>query len=347
VKKHILNALAICCFINPVLGAPSLAATYDNPNARDILILTKWFEGEFDSSEQVWFEKFDAAKVPEDRRVERLHAWNKRLDLPEFGDHVFYVEEYMNNDPEEIVRQRFVVFEPDLQESSIRMKQGFFKNAKKVLGGKNLDRIKAKDIFFIDTCDVFWKRKAGQFEGKMKAKECVFGEGELRRYSVHDLTLSENEFWRTDSTYLVSDGSFYKGNLAGFPTKMRKADRFVCDVSFKPENTDGMSFTEVREKTENVHGKSIHSEGGTFVATRSYDGQEFEYLMREKEYPFYSERPNFIYFSMRKKGDPYSIAYTVSDLNSRRIGGQFGDYGFQCHREGYTFNQSLELLDNQ
>lgn len=333
--------------LSAALVRPAHSAGYDDSNARDLIILTKWFEGEFDSSEQIWFEKFDAAKVPEEMRAQRLHTLHKRIDVPKFGDHVFYVEEYANNDPAEIIRQRFVVFESDLDAGAIRMRQGFFKDSKHVLGAKNLKNIQSEDLFFLDECDVFWKRRAGQFEGAMKPRACEFGEGETRRYSVHDLILSENSYWRIDATYLVSDDSFHIGNRAGHPTKMRKADRFSCDVSFKPENTQGMSFTDVREKTENVRGNSIHSEGGTFIAVRSYDGKEFEYLMREKEYPFYDERPNFIYFSLREKGSPYSIAYTVSDLNSRRIGGQFGDFGFQCNREGYTFDQSLELLNNQ
>lgn len=195
IKSLFLTATVISCTVTAcsIAAVSAQAASYDDPNARDLLILTKWFEGEFDSSEQIWFEKFEAANVAEEDRLERLHVLNKRIDLPEFGDHVFYVEEYSNNDPEEIVRQRFVTFAPDIEAGAIRMRQGFFKDSKKMLGAKNLDDIKAKDLFFLDTCDVFWKRRAGQFEGKMKEKECVFGKDDKRRYSVHDLTLSENE----------------------------------------------------------------------------------------------------------------------------------------------------------
>jgi hypothetical protein len=164
---------------------------------------------------------------------------------------------------------------------------------------------------------------------------------------VHDLTLSEDAYWRTDSTYLVSDDSFHKGNKAGRPSQMLKANRFICDVTFKPENTEGMSFLEIRENSQSTKGNSIHSQGGTFVVKREFDGKEFEYLMREKQYPFYAERPEFIYFSMREKGEPYSLSYNVVDLNSRRIGLQAGDFGYNCYREGYTFDESIEQLNKQ
>jgi len=316
------------------------AAEVKDPFARDIKILTDWFEGEFDNSEQLWFERFEAAKVPEEERSERIHTTHIRLDMSEVGKHVFYVEEYMDHDPENVIRQRFVTFESDLDENAIRMKQGFIKNGKSYYGAKNLDKIKKGSVTFLDTCDVFWQRSANQYEGKMKAKECVFGEGDERRYSVHDMTLSEDKYWRTDATFLVADDSFYKGTVIGRPTQMRKANRFNCEVTFRPEDAS-LSFEEFRAQTQEIKNLSIHSEGGTFEAIRESDGKKFTYLMREKEYPFYPERPEFIYFSVKEEGANRSSIFTVNDIDSRRLGGQFGGIAAFCHREGYTFQESL------
>jgi len=321
-------------------------AAGEDPFIRDIKILTDWFEGEFDNSEQLWFERFDAAQIPEDKRVDRLHTTHVRLDMPDVGDHVFYVEEYADNDPDNMIRQRFVTFSSDADENAIRMKQGFIKNGKRFYGIKNLEGIKYSDVTFLDTCDVFWHRRADQYEGKMKPKACVFGEGDKRRYSVHDLTLSKTKYWRADSTYLVSDDSFYKGNLPGQASQMRKANRFTCEVSFRPEDPS-LSFEEFRAQTQEIKGLSIHSEGGEFEAIRESDGAKFTYLMREKEYPFYEDRPEFIYFSVKQEGANRSSIYTVNDIDSRRLGGQFGGLGAFCHRVGYNFQESLEVLDNQ
>lgn len=331
-----------------VLSAPHLAYAADakDPFTRDIKILTNWFEGEFDNSEQLWYENFEAAKVPEEQKAERIHTTHLRLDMPDVGEHVFYVEEYIDHDPTNIIRQRFVIFESDLDAHAIRMKQGFIKSGKKFHGAKNLEKIKLRDVSFIDGCDVFWHRRANQYEGQMKPKACVFGEGDLRRYSVHDMTLSDDKYLRVDSTYLVSDDSFHKGNRADRPYEMRKANRFNCEVSFRPEDPN-LSFEEFRAQTQEVKGLSIHSEGGTFTVKRESDGAEFTYLMREKEYPFYAERPEFIYFSIKQEGANRSSAFTVNDIDSRRLGVQSGGLGAFCHRIGYTFDESLELLDSQ
>ena len=82
------------------MAAAAAAAPENDPFARDLLVLTDWFEGEFDNEEQRWFQADPRSNTPEDERHVRVHATHKRIEAPEFGEHVFYVEEYTNNDPE-------------------------------------------------------------------------------------------------------------------------------------------------------------------------------------------------------------------------------------------------------
>lgn len=335
--------IAVSLLIGLTLACSAQAADTYDPFARDIQILTNWFEGEFDNSEQLWFENFSDAQIADADKSKRLHTTHMRLDLPDLGDHIFYVEEYVDDDPANIIRQRLVTFESDVQENAIRMKQGFFKEAASALGGKNLTSISKDDLFFLNSCDVFWTREGGQFKGGMKPKSCIFGDGDKRRYSVHDMILSEDNYWRVDSTYLLSNDSFYMGNKPSLPSQMKRAHRFICDVTFRPEDMT-LSFEAFREQTQKISGLSIHSQGGSFEVIRDSDGQSVTFLMREKEYPFYSERPDFIYFSAKEEGANRSTMYTVNDIKSRRLGGQMGGLGFDCYREGYTFRESHEQL---
>lgn len=125
---------------------------------------------------------------------------------------------------------------------------------------------------------------------------------------------------------------------------MRKANRFTCDVTFRPDVMT-LSFDEFRAQTQEVNNLSIHSEGDSFNVTRESDGTSFTYLMREKEYPFYAERPEFIYFSVKEDGANRSTVFTVNDIASRCLGGQFGSLGFHCHRDGYEFMESNDIID--
>ena len=314
------------------------AAGEEDPFARDLLILTSWFEGEFDNEEQRWFQADPRSATPEEDRHVRLHTTHKRINAPEFGDHVFYVEEYTENKPEQVFRQRLVIFSSAPESGVIRMQQGFFHNTERFLGTQHksgfFDDLKISDAFFLDECDVYWKRVAGQFQGGMRPKACVFGEGAVRRYSVHNLYLSANKYWRVDSTFLVADDTLHIGMPVNKPFELRRVKTFTCNFTFDPRGSSAQGTTGLR----------LHSQGGSFDVKRERDGQEFTVLMRDKEYPYYSTRPDFIYFSIRKKGELASVVFTVNDPDSRLLGVNTGEILASCYRDGYEFRESLEQL---
>ena len=310
----------------------------EDPFARDLKIITEWFEGEFDNEEQLWFQW--RSGVPEDDRHLRLHVIHKRWDAPQFGEHVFYVEEYKENDPDDIVRQRIVIFSSDPEENAIRMRQGFFRDQDAVKGAhfnpSLLEDITEEDVFFMDVCDVFWQRKADQFEGAMKPKACKLGAGGgPPRYSVHNLTLSANKYWRVDSSFREDDDTLYIGTPVDEPHEMRRSRIFSCDVYFRG-TLDGGPERGVEHVLEDLR---LHSQGGTILATNPQDGEQYQIMMREKEYNFYADRPDFMYFSLRKPGELMSISFGVHDAASRMLGLNVGWMSAFCHQEGYTFRE--------
>lgn len=339
--SRILNTCAIVLIAGCAnIASTALADTESDPNARDLLILTDWFEGEFDNEEQLWFERDPRSNTPEDDRHQRVHTIHKRMDADQFGEHVFYVEEYSDHDPTNVFRIRIVIFSSDPELGKIRMQQGFFRDVEGVKGAhtdpEKFTSLTPDDVFFLDTCDVYWTRVADQFEGRMNEKTCVFGEGDKRRYSVHNLTLSDRKYWREDLTYLVADDSYYSGTKPGHPTKLRKVDQFLCMMSFRSE--DGV---------QEVHDVPVHSQGGTAEVIRESDGQSFTMMIRQKEYPFYSVRPDFMFFSVRETGEFRSVAYAVTDTDARVVGINSSGIAAHCHRKGYEFRESLAELNAQ
>lgn len=335
--KKRLTKLALGAVIMGI-SIPAQAANDWSPVSLDLELLANWFEGEFDNSDQLWFDRDPRSKTAKEDIHQRLHTTHIRLDKPEFGKYVFYVEEFVDHDPSKIIRQRLVIFSSDHGENAdrvIRMRQGFLKDTKKVRGGKSLNNITEDDLFFLDECDVFWKRDGGQFEAKMKPKACVFGEGEKRRYSVHNMSLSPNRYWRVDTTFLISDNTLHSGVPLDRPIEMKRAHRYDCEITFRDK----------AHPVQKISDLSIHSEGGTAVVKRNSDGQEFEIMLRAKEYPFFNEQPDFLYFSIRKYGEDRAVAFSVSDLHSRRIGFNAGGIVPHCARVGYTFRETLTELD--
>ncbi len=350
---QISKTLLIAALPIAAIASSNAATGANDPFVRDLIILSDWFEGEFDNEEQVWFENYPDMLEEGKEPHGRVHAMHRKVDLPEFGEHVFYVEEYTDNDPTKIFRQRLAVLLSDPEAGGIRMRLGFFRDAEKVKGAyhdpSKLADLTSEDVFFIEdldetsNCDVIWRRNASQFEGQMRERACVFGEGDRRRYSIHDVTLSEDKYWRSDLTRLVSDDSISAGHPEDEPHMLRRALPFVCSGRFfsNPSST----FDDGQTKIQRFSDMRIHSQGGTFTVERESDGQMFEVLMRTKQYPFYSERPDFVYFSVRKEGEKRSDVFTVNDTEARHIGVTLPGMSVYCHRIGYEFNEDPALLD--
>lgn len=322
--------------LTPVLATAQEELPMD-PNARDLLILTDWFEGDFDNEEQRWFHARNGGEG-EPAHV-RMHASHKRIDLPNIGDHVFYIQHHINDDPTDVARQRIGVFisEPGMQ--AIRMKQGFFKDNDRVLNAhldpSKMEGLTEDDIFFIEGCDIYWRRDADQYVANMGPKECVFGEGELRRYSVHRWTLSETKLWLVDSSFLISDDSLHVGLPEDQPFRMRRSKIFHCEVTFRNED---------RSVARTISDVRMHSQGGLVWFDPDENGDVYGIRMRDKEYPFYSERPDFLLFSLQKQGQASMVGYALTDVDARRVGFNLGWALGHCHREGYDFREPLELL---
>jgi hypothetical protein len=308
-----------------------------DPNARDILILTDWFEGEFDNEEQRWFYTRNGGEGEPSHR--RIHAVHKRLDLPQIGEHVFHIQHYLDNDPGKVMRQRIGIFISEPEENTIRMRQGFYKDNDRTrnahLDPSKVEGLTMKDIFFVEGCDLFWVRVADQYVANMKPKACVFGAGELYRYAVHTWTLSASKLWLVDSSFLMSDDSLHVGMPVDQPFRMRRAKIFQCEVIFR--NEDGSVARSIKDIR-------LHSQGGLVWFDPNGNGEVYGIRIRDKEYPFYRERPDFLLFSLLKQGQTRMVGYALTDVDARRVGFSLGWVLGHCHREGYEFREPLETL---
>ncbi len=130
--------------------------------------------------------------------------------------------------------------------------------------------------------------------------------------------------------------SLHVGDSVDDPIRMRRADIFNCEASFRKPN----SF----EIAQNIGPFRLHNQGGKATFTRESDDQGYEVLLRSKEHPFYNTRPDFMYFSVREKGAQRSLVYTVSDTDARILGVNHSGLGVHCYRQGYEFRELLEEL---
>jgi len=300
-----------------------------DPHVRDLKILVKWFEGEFDNDSQIWLEGRRDWQGNSEEKHQRMHAIHTKIENEKIGKHVFYVEEYVDDDVTNITRQRVVSFKTDPEAQGIRMKIYFLKNQKQyVHAHQNMDllnQIDENQLTTLDGCDVIFKRVGEQYHGSMADKACQFGEGALKRYSVHDMIISENQYWRVDRTFLVKNNQFHKGHPNDEPHKMRKASKYVCDVSFHEK-----AYYLPSDKDKHYKEVIIHNQGGIQWLDNPIKGKKYGVQLREKEYPFYEEGSDFFMLRFIEEGKKASEVIVTAEPGVKKISFSIGWASAAC-----------------
>lgn len=203
------------------------------PAERDLTVIAEMLPGTYDNQEQVYFD--GRLGVREEARHERVTTSITKVDLPAFGDYVFFVRDHRNNDPDKPHRLRLYALSADNDEEAVRMKmhyiEGQDKPAKYLNAHVNtslLSGLDPKTSKPLEGCDVFWRREAGQFHGAMKDGACTWewpGKGQV--VTEYHMMLSETALWVRDGT-LASDGSLVTGNPDRVYHKLTRARNFTC-----------------------------------------------------------------------------------------------------------------------
>jgi len=300
-----------------------------NPYARDLVNITKFFEGEFDNDAQLWFQDRRDWPGDESEKHNRIHAIHTKIIAPNIGKHVFYVEEYKDGNSNDIKGQRIVNFKVDVAAGGIRMKIFFLKDKRSIVDGKDAvgayENLTSDDLVSTDGCDIIFKREGDQFVGHIGNKTCQFGEGDETRYSKYKIILSEKKYWRVDQTYFLANDKFHMGHPTDVPYKMRKATPYKCSVGFYEKGY--YSGSENDKRYENI---IIHNQGGMEYFENPMDKKVYGLQLREKEYPFYTEGSDFFMMRFIEKDQTRSTVIVTAEPNAKRLSFSLGWASGSC-----------------
>ena len=162
--------------VAPLAIAQERAPTAQDVLAKDLRVLLDYFPGRYDNDLQVYFD--GELKTPEVERNGRIHSIFSPVTLPAFGPNMFYVEQYSDNDPTKIYRQRLYRFSIDAAEKAIKL-EIFAPSPEQALAIKGAHQDQAKlaglspsTMTLYPGCEVYWRRQEQQFIGTMKPGAC-------------------------------------------------------------------------------------------------------------------------------------------------------------------------------
>ena len=272
-----------------------------------------WRPGVYNNHEQVYFEaeqEVDGAPCQE-----RMHHVFEPADLPAFDEHVFYVQQHLNDDPAQIYRQRIYAFRPDYEASAIRLIIHFPNDVASLVDAHidptKLSSLSPKQTHVLPGCGVFWRRQANHFVGYMTPNACSYVSSETGKRIIFndDLLLTEEALWISDRAQ-DEQGNRVFGHPTGLPHKNRKARRFECLMTAMQR--DG-KWTFRRDL-------NIYDQGGTvWLGTEEEAPQQVRIKMRNLRWPYGNKRPSLFFYAYRPKEDR-AVSSVCADPSAQGIG---------------------------
>ncbi|MEL7537050.1 MAG: chromophore lyase CpcT/CpeT [Pseudomonadota bacterium] len=205
--------------------------------AADFATFLDWFPGRYDNALQV--REQQRAGVSGDERNYRRHSIFRRVDLPAFGNVVFYAEQYRDGDPSKVYRQRIYVLTLDLERDAIRLRVHVPADSAALLGAYRdpalLAELKPSHTRVFAGCDVFWQRRGDRFEGSLEPGKCQFDSAAFgQRVQLEEtLTLFEDALWFADRGVSMS-GEYLFGMKGAEPAKALRARPLICGFAGDP-----------------------------------------------------------------------------------------------------------------
>ena len=280
---------------------------------KDFHTMMAWFPGVYDNQEQVYFEQ--EQEVDEALRHERIHHVYEPVYLPAFGEHVFYVQQHLNDDPAQIYRQRIYAFRPDYEEGAIRLTIHIPNDVASLvdahLDPTKLSGLSPEQTRVLPGCDVFWRRQSNHFVGYMTPNACSYVSSESGKRIIFndDLLLTEEALWISDRAQ-DEEGNRVFGHPTGVPHKNRKARRFECWMTAMQRDGE-WTFR---------RGLEIHDQGGmVWLETEEEAPQQVGIKMRNVRWPYGNNRPSLVLYAYRPDEDR-AVSYAWADPSAQRIG---------------------------
>jgi hypothetical protein len=202
------------------LAEPSAEQKLDN----DFQRMLNWFPGEYDNKSQV--ASLKAASPDGKSSHEQIHHIFMPVQAPAIGAQVIFVKQYMNDDYENVYRQRLYVLDKEPASQSIKLTIYSYLDEKKYrYVDKNpalIASIKPDELLTIPGCEVYWTYSEADafFTGKMLPGACTFqSKRSGKTITISDtLRLTEREIWIADKA-VDQEGNWVFGNKDGVPHK--------------------------------------------------------------------------------------------------------------------------------
>ena len=326
--KNLTVLTALLCAGTAFAGGHEAAAPRTPEQQLDLFL--SWFPGEYDNHEQNWQDNLSQVEQVH----ERIHHIFYPADAEQVGPHTFFVQQYLDGNPDHVYRQRLYNFSLDRDEGAIRLDIYSFLDEPKYrdahLNPAILETLEKDELVARPGCEVYWRWEDGHFHGYMKERACSVMSRRTGQpiYITDDLRLTPDEIWIRDEAF-DAQGNRVFGNRAGIHHKNRKVQYYsgwagVASSGPAMATADGSWSNAEGEWSfdgdlDNFSRFVIHNEG-EIVPILDKDGEPSGYSVQLAKLTYQNTSIPILTLKLWEDATRRVLTYSWAETESDRVG---------------------------
>jgi hypothetical protein len=294
-------------------------------DASDVVALERTWSGVRDSSEQVVMSLDRGAARWHEATEQRVRTIVAPVSIPWLGAHVLYLEEFIEDDPQEPRRQLLLQLGPVVGEPhTVRARLYTFATPARWTHLNHrpplLALLSRGDIESSAGCDLVLTRAGDQFRGGTRGRHCLDISGGNARYLDYQLVISEELYWYRRRALRQSDGELQEEVIGFNRFEPSEAQLYACRIAWSASG----SARDLRPLlTLDLY------EAGGHARFATPDGRGFELTLHGRDWPFAVDRDALLLLLQEPGGDS-PLATSWAQRDSQQIALELGWLQVRC-----------------
>jgi CpeT/CpcT family (DUF1001) len=297
------------------------AAAADSP---DVATLERLWSGVRDSSEQVVMSLDQGPEQWLQTGELRVRTIVAPVNVAWLGSHVLYLEEFLEDDPENPRRQLLLELEPADSGDAVRARLYTFADPRR---WRHLNhraslaaRLTSKDIVPSAGCDLVLTRSGEQFRGGTLGRRCTDVSSGVARYLDYQLVVSADLYWYRRRILRQSDGELQQEVIGFNRFEASEAQLYACRIAW--------SASGGRRDLRPLLTLDLYEAGGRGHFTTP-DGRAFELTLHGRDWPFAVDNDALLLL-LRQQGGESPLATAWAQMDAQQVTLELGWLEVRC-----------------
>jgi len=294
-------------------------------DAGEVAALERVWSGVRDSSEQVVMSLDRGAALWQQTPEQRVRTVVAPVSVPWLAPHVLYLEEFLEDDPQQPRRQLLLQLEPLAENPhAVRVRLFTFASPPRWTHLNNRPLLAAsltpRDVVPSPGCDLILTRSGEQFRGGTLGRRCLeLGAGAVR-YLDYQLVISADLYWYRRRVLRQSDGELQEEVIGFNRFEAYEARLFACRIAWSASGR-------ARDLRPLVT-LDMYEEGGRgrFVTP---DGRTLELTLHGRDWPFAVDRDALLLL-LHEQGQDSPLATGWAQMDAQQIALELGWLEVRC-----------------